>query len=178
MQKVRHPTLYEINTRVWLQELSRVLGRRLVEAPNLAIQAFYQRLLECLKRAEVRDGRWRLLECRSAWDGNPTWKHFLAFRWQTDEASRASSRGHGLLVVVNYGPTQGQCYVVLPEPGFARKKIHLRDFMSSARYLREGDDLISRGLYLDMPEWAYHVFEVVDAENGREDAAHAREPTA
>ena len=32
--------------------------------------------------------------------------------------------------------------------------------MSPARYEREGDELISRGLYLDMPAWGYHVFEV------------------
>ena len=32
--------------------------------------------------------------------------------------------------------------------------------MSSAVYDRDGDDLLARGLYLDMPAWGYHVFEV------------------
>jgi hypothetical protein len=31
--------------------------------------------------------------------------------------------------------------------------------MSPARYDRDGSDLASRGLYLDMPPWGYHVFE-------------------
>ena len=32
--------------------------------------------------------------------------------------------------------------------------------MGSARYDRDGNDLVSRGLYLDLPPWGYHVFEV------------------
>jgi hypothetical protein len=32
--------------------------------------------------------------------------------------------------------------------------------MGSARYEREGDELASRGLYLDLAAWGYHVFEV------------------
>jgi hypothetical protein len=27
-------------------------------------------------------------------------------------------------------------------------------------YERDGDDLARRGLYLDLPAWGYHVFEV------------------
>ena len=32
--------------------------------------------------------------------------------------------------------------------------------MSAVSYDREGDDLLARGLYLDVPEWGFHVFEV------------------
>jgi hypothetical protein len=31
--------------------------------------------------------------------------------------------------------------------------------MGPARYDRAGDELLARGLYLDMPPWGYHVFE-------------------
>ena len=31
--------------------------------------------------------------------------------------------------------------------------------MGAASYDRDGSDLLSRGLYLDMPPWSYHVFE-------------------
>jgi hypothetical protein len=64
-------------------------------------------------------------------------------------------------VCINYSPTQGQCYVDLPLPGAADKQVELRDLLGPARYLRAGADLHRRGLYLDMPAWAYHVFEVV-----------------
>ena len=32
--------------------------------------------------------------------------------------------------------------------------------MSPAVYDRRGDDLRARGLYLDVPAWGYHVFDV------------------
>jgi hypothetical protein len=32
--------------------------------------------------------------------------------------------------------------------------------MSALAFDREGHDLDARGLYLDMPPWGYHVFEV------------------
>jgi hypothetical protein len=32
--------------------------------------------------------------------------------------------------------------------------------MGPASYDYNGDDLLSRGLYLDVPAWGYHVFEV------------------
>jgi glycosidase len=36
----------------------------------------------------------------------------------------------------------------------------LQDLLSDTHYDREGSDLQSRGLYLDVPSWHYHVFEV------------------
>jgi len=38
--------------------------------------------------------------------------------------------------------------------------VRLQDRMSPAVYDRSGDELLARGLYLDMPGWGYHVFEV------------------
>jgi hypothetical protein len=32
--------------------------------------------------------------------------------------------------------------------------------MSPAVYDRSGDDLTTRGLYLDLPAWGYHAFEL------------------
>jgi hypothetical protein len=32
--------------------------------------------------------------------------------------------------------------------------------MSAATYDRDGRDLAARGLYLDMPAWGYHIFDV------------------
>ena len=129
------------------------LRRRQPEPPDPVLQDFYRRFLECLKRPEVRQGSWQFLECRQAWDGNPTWARFLSFSWEYQV-------GRKLLVIVNYGATRGQSYVRLPFTGLAGRRVLLHDLMSPARYEREGDDLISRGLYLDMPAWGYHVFEV------------------
>ena len=90
------------------------------------------------------------------WDGNPTCDRFLAFSWQGPQQR--------LLVTVNYGPTQGQCYVRLPFVDLAGQRLRLRDLMSPAHYERDGNDLAARGLYLDVPEWGYHAFELVEVQ--------------
>ena len=129
------------------------LGRRPVEQPDAVIQAHYRALLEVLKRPEVRDGRWRLCECRPAWGDNATWSNFIAFSWEGD-------RGQRLLVAVNHGGAQGQCYVNLPFSDLPGRQFRLRDLMSTASYDRDGDSLAARGLYLDVAPWTHHVFEI------------------
>jgi len=61
---------------------------------------------------------------------------------------------------VNYAGNQGQCYIPLPFSDLFGRPVRLQDLMGSAVYERNGDDLLLPGLYLDMPPWGYHVFEV------------------
>ena len=65
------------------------------------------------------------------------------------------------LVAVNSAPHQGQCRIALPVSEFSGKAVRLADLMSDARYQRQGDDLVGSGLYLDMPAWGYHVFDLI-----------------
>ena len=65
-----------------------------------------------------------------------------------------------MLVSVNYAPHASQCFVHLPFPDMAGLSIQFKDLMSSALYDRDGSELLSRGLYLDLQAWGYHVFEV------------------
>ena len=64
------------------------------------------------------------------------------------------------LVAANLGSTQGQCYVPLALPNASERRWRLRDLLSQAEYVRDGDDLSARGLYLDMPPHACHLFDV------------------
>jgi hypothetical protein len=130
------------------------LARRLVEPVDPSVRAFYERVLTCLQRKQLRDGRWSLYNCRPAWEGNTTAENFIAFGWDANPEPR-------LLVTVHFGAQRGQCYVELPLPELHGKQVLLRDLLSAAQYERSGDELVSRGLYLDMPAWSYHVFEVV-----------------
>jgi hypothetical protein len=129
------------------------LARRRAEPVDCAVQTFYEKLLPCLKRGQVRSGRWSLYSCRPAWEGNPTVDQFIAFGWEAGPEVR-------LLVAMNYGAARGQCYVELPWPELRGKHVLLRDLLSPAQYEREGDDLVSHGLYLDVPAWGHHLFEV------------------
>jgi hypothetical protein len=63
-----------------------------------------------------------------------------------------------LLVTVNYAPNQSQCYVRLPFTDLDAGQWRLQDQMGNAIYDRDGSDLQSRGLYLDVPPWQTSVF--------------------
>jgi hypothetical protein len=115
------------------------------------LKQFYDRLLAVLRRPAVRTGEWQLLECLPAWEGNWTWDCFLAYAWQAAGEER-------LLMAVNYAPHQSQCHVRLPDLKLADRQWRFQDLLSDAQYDREGNELQSHGLYLDLAPWRYHVF--------------------
>ena len=129
------------------------LRRRAPEPVDRELESFYGELFACMRRAETRDGAWRLLEREPAGDGNPTWERFIAFSWEAP--------GRRLLVVVNYGPTRGQCYVRLPWQDLDGRVVVFQELITpTARYERDGGELSRRGLYVDRPPWGAHVVEV------------------
>ena len=132
------------------------ISPHLVRAPeepvDEVLRAFYDRLLVVLKRPTLRDGGWSLLDVQSAWDGNRTADDFIAWSWTGRDGQR-------LLVAVNFSPDQGQCYVRLPFDELGGHAVRLRDALGDATYDRGGDELLARGLYLDIPGWAFHAFE-------------------
>jgi Alpha amylase, catalytic domain len=138
------------------KRISPHLVRAPVEPVDEPLRRFYDQLLGALRDPTVRDGEWRLLECVPAWDGNGTWDGFICFGWRGPDGRR-------VLVTVNYASNQGQCYVRLPFDELRGKSMRLRDRMSAAVYDRSGDDLLARGLYLDLPSFGHHVFEVSGA---------------
>ncbi|WP_292518833.1 alpha-amylase family glycosyl hydrolase [Methanoculleus sp.] len=123
------------------------------EPADPAVEEFYRGLSACLRIPAFRDGAWRLLDCAPAWEENPSHDGYIAFTREREEER--------YIVVANYTPDRGQCYVRLPWDGFAGKTVRLRDLMGPAEYERDEGSLLSPGLYLDMPGWGYHVFEVV-----------------
>ena len=130
------------------------LRRRAPEPVDRELEAFYDRLLAVLRRRDVREGDWALAEVAPAWEGNPSSPQFVAFSWARD--------GERLLAAVNYGPGAGQCYV---RPAFGAQldgtTVVLRDLVEpGVRYERDGAELARRGLYLDVPAWRAHVFDV------------------
>jgi hypothetical protein len=127
------------------------LGRRPVEPIDQKLKEFYERLLAVLRHPVVRNGQWQLLECDPAWEGNWTRDCFVAFAWQ-------GAGGERLVVAVNYAPNQSQCYVRLPFADLGNGHWRLEDLLGDTQYDRDGNNLQSRGLYLDVPPWQNHIF--------------------
>jgi hypothetical protein len=133
-----------------LKRISPHLGRAPAEPVNEDCLRFYTRLLEVLRLPVLRQGSWRLLNCLPAWEGNGSHEAFIAFAWQEEDTR--------LLVAVNYAGHSSQCYVRLPFADLAERRWTLRDQFSEAVHLCEGHELETRGLYLDVGPWQYHVF--------------------
>jgi len=129
------------------------LVRAPIEPVDHEVQRFYERLLAVLRDPTVRNGEWRLLECAPAWDGNWTWDCWLAWLW-------TATTGEQRLVAINYSGNQSQCYVRLPHADLAGRSVRFKDLMGPDAYDRDGTDVASRGLYLDVAPWGFNVFDV------------------
>jgi hypothetical protein len=136
------------------KRISPHLVRAPIEQSDGSLEPFYDRLLELISQPIVREGQWRLLECVPAWEGNWTSDCFITSFWQGPDGLR-------WLIAVNYAENQSQCYVPLPISDFNGPTVRFIDLMGAASHDRDGSDLASRGLYLDMPPWTYHVFALV-----------------
>jgi len=133
------------------------ISPHLVRAPKEPVDErlgqFYHRLLDLLRNPSVRKGDWQLLQCEAAWEGNWTWDCFIAFAWQGADGDR-------LLAAVNYAGNQSQCHVRLPFADLPNRMWRMTDLLGNAQYDRDGNDLESTGLYLDMRPWGHHVFKL------------------
>eukprot|EP00028_Trichosphaerium_sp_Am-I-7-wt_P000404 CAMPEP_0168532384 /NCGR_PEP_ID=MMETSP0405-20121227/16194_1 /TAXON_ID=498012 /ORGANISM="Trichosphaerium sp, Strain Am-I-7 wt" /LENGTH=487 /DNA_ID=CAMNT_0008557733 /DNA_START=52 /DNA_END=1512 /DNA_ORIENTATION=+ len=124
------------------------VGRRVDESTELHVENFYDKLLSILKEEAIYNGQWKLINCRQAWDGNNTWNNFICYQWTLDNIF--------ILVCVNYGSTQGQCYVNLRNETIldtAEIDLTLSDMASDVKYVRNVGKLENDGLYLDMHAW-------------------------
>ncbi len=128
------------------------LRRGPAEPDDPEVSDFYKGLIQCLQNPVFRDGDWRMLECRPAWDGNWTWDCFIAFAWEHSGSHR--------MAAVNYADHRSQCYVPMLYEDLAQGSWLLRDLMGDSSYVRDGAALTSPGLYLDLPGWGYHIFEI------------------
>ena len=135
------------------KRISPHLVRAPIEPAEETLPQFYDGLLALLQQPSIRDGAWSLVDCAPAWDGNWTSDCFIAWCWQ-------GAHGQRRLIAVNYADNQSQCYVAIPFPELSDRKVRLKDLAGRATYDRDGNELTSRGLYIDLPAWGYHVFEM------------------
>jgi hypothetical protein len=139
----------------WKTRLPVQLHRRPIEVGSPNAMFFYRKLLSILSHPVFREGEWKLLHAKAAWHENYTWSNFLASWWfLKDESAR--------LIVVNYAPHVGQCYVELSLDGISGSSIEFIDLIGGSSYVRERTALVSRGMYFDLPPYGVHVFEVAE----------------
>ncbi|MEU6141871.1 alpha-amylase [Streptomyces sp. NPDC047081] len=122
------------------------LARRPQEQVDEQLRQFYGRLLPAA--ATVRDGDWRLLAA-TGWPDNGTHRSLLAWSWTGTDTR------HVVIVNDSDAPAQGQ--IPLPWPDLAGRPCRLTDLLTDRTYDRDGDTLLTPGLFVDLPARHSHV---------------------
>ncbi len=118
------------------------LARYPAEQPDGGLRDFYRRVIA--EAAEVRRGRWRLLET-SGWPDNQSHENLLAWAWDT------------AIMVINYSDHPAQGIVELNRPELAGRAWRLTDRLDGRVFERSGSELATEGLYVDLSPWGTHV---------------------
>ncbi len=163
--------VYEGQFEGWRVRPPVFLARRPVEPVDLDLQAFYHRLLAIVvsapirpvnaatqlvlrtqagrkeKESGLREGEWQLCE-RTGWPDNSSYLNLVAWCWDQREVR--------YLVVVNLSDYRSQAHVQLPWSNLAGRTWQLTDVLSGDIFERDGSEMQSAGLYVDLPAWKFH----------------------
>jgi hypothetical protein len=114
------------------------------------LQAFYDKLLAAIHAPVFHDGEWKLCGC-SGWPDNPSFQNLVVWSWIKDNDRR--------LIVVNLSDQAVQARVQLPWEDIRGVTWRLTDLLSDSSYDRDGDEMASSGLYVELGPWSYCFFQ-------------------
>jgi hypothetical protein len=110
---------------------------------------FYARVLAEGRARVIREGKWQLCEI-SGWPGNAGYRDLVAWSW-----TRGNDR---CLVVLNLSAALAQGRVRVPWRDLGGRCWRLQDVLSSETYLRDGEELVASGLYVELAGFGFHWF--------------------
>ena len=126
------------------------LERRPSESFDRDLYGFYIRLLEAVNRAAFHSGEWALCS-RTGWPDDASFQNLVAWTW--------ALAGEFYLIVVNLSDCSVHARVQVSWPDVGAATWHLVDLLSDSIYERDGDEMWSPGLYVDLGPWGYHFFQ-------------------
>ena len=135
----------------WRTKLPVQIGRQPDEPIDAELIAYYRKLLAEMRAPIYRAGKWRLFNLFPAWSSNHTYDNLVAHGWSHGDDYR--------LVVVNLTSTQSQAIINLsPWSDISGKQWRLCDALNGDDYVRDGDQMVRPGLYIDLAPYQSHIF--------------------
>jgi hypothetical protein len=122
------------------------------EPIDVTMREYYESLLTALAEPVYEEGEWHLIEPQPAWPGDETHHSFIAYRWTRAEEHR--------VVAVNWSPQRAQCRLPLGARELAGSSWLLVDRLAGAGYVRDGDEMLDPGLYVELPAYGAHLLEL------------------
>jgi len=123
------------------------LGRRPTEPVDSSLHTFYSKLLESIHRPIFHEGQWALCE-RTGWPDNASFQNLVAWSWLRGD--------EWYLIVVNLSDYTSQAQVQVPWADVPGGHWKLADLLSGAVFERDGNQMRSPGLYVELEPWHYH----------------------
>src|SRR3989338_2258972 len=130
------------------------LIRGLGEQIDEHIYSFYKKLLPLFKDIPLSAIQRESVALFPAWKENETYKNFIAIFGRI--------QGGHYLAVANYSDAQAQCYAYLDVSAIPGEDLIFKDITGQSEYKRNKEEIILRGLYLDMPEYYFHLFKILE----------------
>jgi len=140
------------------------LGRRPEEPVDRELQAFYARHLKAINSPVFREGQWSMCEPESQSD-NPSFHNLVAWSWLKENDH--------CLIVFNFSECAVQARVQVPWGDDRSEPWRLDDASSDGTYDRDGHEMLSPGLYLELGPWDCHFFQWSRMSKGKSNRAAA-----
>ena len=125
------------------------LRRRPAEPVDHDLRGFYASLLAAVHHPLFHDGQWSLCE-RSGWPDNQSFQNLVTWSWCEGEDR--------CLIGVNLSESPLQARVQVPWAELAGQTWKLTDVLADASFERDGNEMLSQGLYVELRPWGFHFF--------------------
>ena len=126
------------------------LARQPDEPQDLDLARWYRRLLATVASHRVRQGAWRLLEA-SGWPDNQSCRNLVAWSWSGGDG------GNRHVVIVNLSGDPAQGRIPLAWTDLPGRSWHLTDLIEERVFERDGVELATSGLFVDLKPWQFHL---------------------
>jgi hypothetical protein len=135
------------------------LGRRPHEPVDQGLQSFYTTLLEIIDRPVFCEGQWSLCGL-TGWPDNASYQNLVAWSWRKDDDR--------YLIINNLSDSSVQARVRISWEDVRGETWRLSDVFSGTTYDRNGDEMLTSGLYVELGPWSFSFFQCGRLQSGLE----------